>query len=112
MPAIEHWSVMLIDYARPSSPRCKLGLSVIIGAAGLACGAIAVWCAIHAFHLVSGLQQAKGTFCGTCYESMVAAIGLPLEKTIPLAVLSGGCALVAGVQSIRFANGARSADSA
>ena len=99
---------MLLDYARPSTPQCKRGLAIVTAAAGVACALVAVWCLLHAIHVHSGLQQASGTFCGTCYQSMVAALGLPLEQTIPLGVLSGGCALVAGVQSIRFANGARS----
>jgi hypothetical protein len=55
----------------------------------------------------SGLQYASGSFCGTCYEAMVAALGMPLHHTLSLGVFSGGCALVAGIQSIRFANAAR-----
>jgi hypothetical protein len=38
---------------------------------------------------------------------MVAALGMPLHHTLSLGVVSGGCALVAGIQSIRFANAAR-----
>lgn len=98
---------MLLDYARPSTPQCKRGLAIITGAAGVICALLAIWCLLHAIHVFSGLQQASGTWCGTCYQSMVNALGLPLEKTIPLGVLSGGCALVAAVQTIRFANGAR-----
>jgi hypothetical protein len=98
---------MLLDYARPSTPQCKRGLAVMTGAAGLLCAAIAIWCAIHAVHVVSGLQYAGGSFCGTCYEAMVAALGMPLHHTLSLGVFSGGCALVAGIQSIRFANAAR-----
>lgn len=71
------------------------------------CALVAVWCMLHAIRVYSGLQQATGTFCGTCYESMVSALGLPLVPTISLGVLSGGCALVAAVQAIRFGNGAQ-----
>ena len=98
---------MLLDYARPSTPQWKRGLAVMTGAAAAVCGAIAICCAIHAIHLVCGLQHASGSFCGTCYEAMVAALGMPLHHTLSLGVFSGGCALVAGIQTIPFANAAR-----
>lgn len=95
---------MLLDYARPPTVRCKLGLSVLTGAAGLLCGGVAVWCAVHTAHFVSVRIPAG---CGTCREAQEAALGMPPGRAVPLGVFSGGCALVAGVQAIRFANGAR-----
>src|SRR4051794_16513495 len=98
---------MLLEYVRPSTPQCKRGLAFVTGAAAALCALVAIWCVLHGIHVVSGLQQASGTWCGTCYDEMVAALGLPLEQTIAVGVLSGGCACVAGIQTIRFVNGAR-----
>jgi hypothetical protein len=108
-PAAERRFGFLLDFVRPSTPQCKRGLAILTGAAGFVCALVAVWCLLHAIDVFSGLQEASGTGCGTCYASMVDALGMPLEKTIPLGVLSCGCALVAGVQTVRFANGARGA---
>jgi hypothetical protein len=96
---------MLLDYARTSTPQCKCVLAVMAAAVGVLCAAVAFWCAFHVMHVSAELRRATG--CGTCNQEMVAGIGLPLYPTLSLGVFSGGCALVAGIQSIRFANRAR-----
>jgi hypothetical protein len=101
---------MLLNYARSSVPQCRRGLAVLTGAAGVLCGAVAIWCAAHTVHVVSGEREAGNTFCGTCYQSMIAALGMPLHHSLALGVLSGGCAIVAGIQTIRWVNAARAVD--
>src|SRR5687768_15797618 len=98
-------SIMLLDYARPPTRFRKLGLSAVAGTASVLCGGVAAWCALHAVRLEAAHQQAG--WCGTCEAARVAGLGLPLGHTISLGVFTGGCALVAAVQSVRFANGAR-----
>jgi hypothetical protein len=97
---------MLLDYARPSTRLRKLGLAAIAGSASVLSGCFAAGCAVQAVRFEAGLRQSSG--CGTCDAARVASLGPPSGRTIPLGLFSGGCALVAAVQSIRFANGARS----
>jgi hypothetical protein len=96
---------MLLDYARPSTRFRRFGLSAVAGTASLLFGGAAAWCVLHAVRFEAALQQAS--FCGNCEASRVANLGLPPGHTIPLGVFSGGCALVAAVQSVRLANSAR-----
>jgi len=100
-----------LRYATPAAPVCRFGLASATGMTALVCAAVAVWCVLHAHYLMTRLPQATGPVCGTCYaEEMAEAAasqGMPLEQTIPLGVFSGGCSLVAAIQSIRSVNGMR-----
>src|SRR5688500_12407427 len=95
-------ALMLIDYARPSTPQCQRGRAFIPAAARALRGAVPIWCVVHAVHVLSAERDASNSFCGSCYQPMIAALGMPLHHALSLGVLSGGCALVAGIKVIRL----------
>jgi hypothetical protein len=80
---------------------------VLTALAGVLCAAIAVWCAVHTVHEMSTDRGTGRYVCVTIDPSMNA---IPLHHTLALGVLTGGCAIVAGMQTIRWVNAARSGD--
>ena len=96
-----------LNYASPALRVRKLAFAAIAASVAVASGAVAVYCLIHAIHVYDGLQRLAGPRCGNGVAEEVAKLGLPLERTIPIGVFSGGGALVAMIQAIRFVNGAK-----
>jgi hypothetical protein len=82
-------------------------LAAFAMATALASAIVAIWCIAHVVTVYVGLQRAGDTLCGSCYDESIAKLGLPLEQTIPIGILSGGVALVAAIQTIRCLNGLR-----
>ncbi len=79
-------------------------LVVIAGGFATVFGIVTVWCVLRALQVEIAISQMHGFFCSNCYEAATARLGLTEEQTIPLGILSGGCALVAAIHSIRLFN--------
>src|SRR5437016_329047 len=99
---------MLLDYAHPQTPVLRTGLTIIAAIAVVAFGTVSAWCVCHAVHMIYEFQHNPGPFvCAEGAQAWVASLGLPLEQTIPIGVLSGGFTMVAFVQTVRHVNALR-----
>src|SRR6184192_1481378 len=99
---------MLLDYAHPQTQVIRRGLALAAAVATVAFGVVTIWCAWHSVRVVYMVQHNPGPFfCAEGAEQWAASLGLPLEQTIPIGVLSGGVTLVSFVQSLRCVNGMR-----
>ncbi len=71
----------------------------------LVSGLMALWCFLHAAHVVYAAELISGPWmCAEAAHEFAASVGLPLEQTISLGLFTGGCTLVALIQTIRYAN--------
>jgi len=82
-----------------------LRLTLIAALAALLSALLWAWCIVHALNIVHASEHSPGPFlCDEAAQEWMASLGLPLERTIPLGVLSAGFSLVALIQAVRFYN--------
>jgi hypothetical protein len=94
-----------LEYARPRLPSARMLYVASVAIVALLSAVVAIGCLIHTIKLFSEFQS-----------ELVCPYpphhGLPVEKSIPLGVFSGGVALVALVHVVRLLNGRRAARAA
>lgn len=113
-------SIMLLEYARPSTPTIRFAFTVYCAAGALVCCVPAAWCAIHTVRVELSIaartdayarnppQWACGRAAAEDRKAFERSLGVPLEKTIPAGVLSSGFAVAFFIHAVRSANAARS----
>lgn len=115
-PAVERWSAMLqeddatprqpLEYGRALRATVRLTYFASVGVAVLLTGAVAAWCFVHTIQVMVEAQQVARS---RPIDFAPSQLGMPVEKSIPLGVLSGGVALVALVHFLRLWNSRKAA---
>lgn len=96
-----------LDYARPLLAPVRLTYLVGVGAVVLLTGAVAAWCFVHTVQVMAEVQRLVRSRPIDNFD--LSYLGMPMEKSIPLGVLSGGVALVALVHFVRLWNSRKAA---
>jgi hypothetical protein len=115
----DYWKVMLLEYARPSTPTIRFAFSVFCAASAIVCCVPAVWSAVHTVRVELRVAKRNDAYaknppqwaCANAAEedqkAFEASLGVPLEKAIPAGVLSGGFAVAFFVHAVRSMNAFR-----
>jgi hypothetical protein len=104
-PLDEDTSRRPLEYARPRLPPARMLYFASVAIVTLLSAVVAMGCLIHTVKLFSEFQS-------ELVDAYPPDHGLPVEKSIPLGVFSGGVALVALVHFVRLLNGRRAARAA
>ena len=112
---------MLSAYARATTPSIRFASALMCAFCGFFFSVAAIWCAAHSVRAELLILQreednAKHPHMWTCVQAadevqkaFEAMTGVPLERSIPAGVLSGGFAAVLILQAIRLVNRGRPA---
>jgi hypothetical protein len=89
-------------------------MATVAAVVALLSAIVSAWCILHAINIVYVSENSPAAFFfAQAAHQWVDSLGLPLQRTIPLGVISGGSSLVAFIQAIRFYNlGRRSRETA
>lgn len=90
-----------LEYGRALRTPVRLTYFAGVGAVVLLTGAVAAWCFVHTIQVMVEVQQ---VFRSRPIDFDPSHLGMPVEQSIPLGVLSGGVALVALVHLVRLWN--------
>lgn len=95
-----------LEYGRPLRAPVRWTYMGGVGAVALVAGAVAAWCVVHTVQVVVEVQDVAGS---RPIDFDPSSLGMPVEKAVPLGIVSGGVALVAFVQFVRLWNGRKAA---
>jgi len=96
---------MYLDYARPQLPHRQTSLAIVLALAFVIFAILSVWCIYHTIQIGYALKHSPSPFtCIQAEQEWLANLGLPLEQTIPIGLLTSGFAVAALVQLIRYRN--------
>jgi hypothetical protein len=95
-----------LDYASPPITPVRLTCFVVVAGVALLAGAVAAWCFFHTVRVLLEVRRVAGS---RPIDFDPSYLGMPVEKSVPLGVFSGGVALVAVVHVVRLWNGWKAA---